>query len=90
MRPLGKTVLLCAAHRRSIKGDVSISLCEVVAALLCEQKEIIQVIRNLLARLVEGIQVVIVWVSAFIVGKPDWLASRLVNPHHVFHAVHAL
>ena len=90
VRPLGKTVLLCSAHRCPIKGDVAICLCEVVATLLCKQEEIIKVVWNLLPRLIEGIQVIIVRVSAFIVGKPDWLACRLVNPHHVIHAVHAL
>ena len=87
--------LLCAVspsswHRFTIERNVAISFCKVVITLLHPQQVFEEVIRHLLAALIESIKVVIVRVTAFVVRQPNWLACSRIKPQHVINRVHAL
>ena len=63
VRPLLQAVLLSAPDSETVKRDVAICLREVVAALLSKHEELVEVVWNLLARLIQRHKVIVVWVS---------------------------
>ena len=63
VRPLLQAVLLSAPYCETVKRDVAIRLREVVATLLGEHEEVVEVVWNLLARLIQRHKVIVVWVS---------------------------
>ena len=85
-----QTVLLGSCHCLAVNGDVAVCLCAVLRAVLRPPQPLVQIVWHFLALRIQVVQVVIVWVAAFVVAQPDRFACGRVEPHHVFDAVHAL
>ena len=83
-------VSMCAWHRLAVKRYVAVSLSKVRVALLHPHQILIEIVRHLLATLVQSVQIVIVRIATFEMRQPNRLARSRVKTQHVVNRVHAL
>ena len=88
--PLLQAVGFRSWHAARAESDVSVCLCEVVVALLAVAQPSVQLVRHFPAFFVQGIEVVIIGITALVVAHPYWCASALVDGNEVIHTVAAL
>ena len=79
-----------AWHRLAVKRYVAVSFSKVGVALLHPHQVLIEVVRHLLATLVQSVQIVVVRIAAFKMRQPYRLARSRVKTQHVVYRVHTL
>ena len=87
----GSVEYLFAAIR--VLGGVLLGIVgQILVTLLTEGQLSIQLVRNFLARRIQGVQVVVVRVAHFIIGAPHWNVAivGVQRLQHIVHTVHAL